>query len=107
MNKDNAILSVSIDNLVDYNDIENSLLIKAVREFFDFPQSLHGFELVRETEHYVEIKFFNYQKTNCSVIYQKDFNQIRLNKGIGGVNFDYLTLINNLIKLGIFTITSK
>lgn len=98
------VLAVAIIDLVDYNNIENSLLVKAVREFYNCPNQLHDFRLVNETNHYVEIEFYNYQKTHCSVVYQKDFNEVRLKKGSGGVNFNYIKLVNNLINLGVFVL---
>lgn len=104
-NSAKPILSVANINLVNYGNLEESILVKAVKEFYNFPDGLHDFKLASETIHYVEIEFFNYQKTHCSVLYQKDFNEVRLKKGIGGVNHDYLKLINNLISLGWFVIS--
>lgn len=98
------ILLVANISLVNYDSIKDSILVKAVKEFYNFPDSLHDFKLVKETEHYVEIEFFNYQKTHCSVVYQKDFNHVLLKKGIGGVNHCYVKLINNFIHLGWFVI---
>lgn len=98
------MLSVANLSLVDYDNIENSIIVKAIRGFYDFPNNLHDFKLKAETKHFVEIEFYNYQKTHCSVVYQKDFNEVRLKKGSGGVNHCYIKLINNLISLGWFTI---
>jgi hypothetical protein len=98
------MLSVANLSLVDYDNVENSILVNAVKEFYNFPESLHDFKIKQETEHYVEIEFYNYQKTHCSVLYQKDFDEVRLKKGSGGVNHSYVKLINNLIGLGWFVI---
>ena len=98
------MLSVANLSLVDYDNLENSILIKAIKEFYNFPENLHDFKIKNETEHYVEIEFYNYQKTHCSVTYQKDFDQVRLKKGSGGVIHSYIKLINNLISLGWFVI---
>lgn len=105
--KEHYEIKRSRKNIVDYNNIENSILVKAVKEFYNFPDNLHGFRLVAETDHFIEIEFYNYQRTHCSVIYQKDFNEVRLKKGSGGVNHCYLKLINNLIRLGCFKVTVK
>lgn len=89
-------------NLIDYKNIDNSPLFKSVREFYNFPDGLHKLNISADNEHYVTIEFYNYQKTHCSVTFQKKFNFITLKKGSGGVNFDYIKLINNLIKFKIF-----
>ncbi len=98
------ILIPSINNLIDLDDLSNSNLIKATKEFYNFPDHLHDFKIKDNTKHYVEIEFYNYQKTRCSIVYQKEFNTIKLNKGIGGVNHDNIKLVNNLVSFGIWKI---
>lgn len=66
---------------------------------FNFPDLCFDF-IIDCTEHYCKVSFLNYQKTNCSILYHFDINDIRLQKGNGGVNCNVLDLYANMINTG-------
>ena len=66
---------------------------------FNFPDLCFDFS-IDCTDHYCKVCFLNYQRTNCSILYHFDLNDIRLEKGIGGVNCNLLELYSNMINEG-------
>ena len=94
--------------LVDYKQIENSLLIKIASKFFEFPENFHDFKVhTTSIEDYISIEFYNYRKTHCSILYHFKTNEVRFKKGIGGLNINYLKLVNLLIENKIWEFSAK
>ena len=94
--------------LVDYKQIENSLLIKIASKFFEFPENFHDFKVhTTSIENYISIEFYNYRKTHCSILYHFKTNEVRFKKGIGGLNINYLKLVNLLIENKIWEFSAK
>lgn len=94
--------------LVDYNKIENSLLIKIASEFFEFPENFHDFKVYTTSiEDYISIEFYNYRKIHCSILYHFKTNEVRFKKGIGSLNINYLKLINLLIENKIWEFSAE
>ena len=91
--------------LIDEINLERSLLVVLAKEFFEFPQNLHNFILKDyNKENYITIEFFNYRKDSCSITYNFNFNKVHFKKGIGGIHYNELRLINKLIELKIWII---
>lgn len=92
--------------LIDNNNIENSLLLKVAKHFFEFPDNLHDFKIINDynLEYFIEIEFYNYRKTHCTILYHYKTNEVRFKKGIGGLNINKITLTNLLIELNIWHI---
>lgn len=92
--------------LIDNQNIENSLLLKIAKQFFEFPDHLHDFKIINDynPEYFVEVEFYNYRKTHCTILYHYKTNDVRFKKGIGGINFDYIKLVNLLVENKIWII---
>lgn len=91
--------------LIDNNNIENSLLLKVAKQFFEFPDNLHDFKkYIQQVEDFISIEFYNYRKTHCSILYHYKTNEVRFKLGMGGLNINQITLTNLLIQLNIWSI---